>query len=144
MVEGANLAAVFDDLQLRTLRAALDRLIPADDFPGAWEAGCGDYILGQLSGQLALLVPVYIAGIDGLEAEAQAEFGQSFAGLSGEEQDIILRRVEAGDTAAEWRTPARSFFSMIASHAAEGYYADPGQGGNRDRLAWKMVGFNGR
>lgn len=26
------------------LRAFLDRVIPADDFPGASEAGCGEYL----------------------------------------------------------------------------------------------------
>ena len=25
----------------------------------------------------------------------------------------------------------------------EGYYADPGNGGNRDGIAWQMIGFTG-
>jgi hypothetical protein len=26
-------------------------------------------------------------------------------------------------------------------HSAEGFYSDPGNGGNRDNIAWKMIGF---
>jgi hypothetical protein len=135
---------LFDPTQQRTLQAALDRLIPKDDYPGAWEAGCGDYICGQLNGQLAHLAPTYQAGLDGLEAEAQAEFAQPFADLSADQQDVLLGRVEEGSVRVEWDTPPRVFFSMLVNHTAEGYYADPAQGGNRDRASWRMVGFNGR
>jgi len=31
------------------LRAVIDRIIPPDHFPGAWDAGAGAYILGQLA-----------------------------------------------------------------------------------------------
>ena len=31
--------------------------------------------------------------------------------------------------------------SRLVNHAAEGYYADPGQGGNRNRVSWRMIGF---
>jgi gluconate 2-dehydrogenase gamma chain len=135
---------LFDDLQQQTLRAALDRIIPEDDFPGAWDAGCADYIAGQLTGQLAHLLPIYHAGLDGLEAEARAAFAAGFAGLTSERQDALLERIEAGDARANWETDAKAFFSMLVGHAAEGYYADPAQAGNRDRASWRMVGFNGR
>jgi len=135
---------LFDDTQQSTLQAALDRIIPKDDYPGAWEAGCGDYIRGQLNGQLAHLAPTYQAGLDGLEAEARAEFTQSFSDLNPDQQITLLGRVEEGRVRVEWATPPRPFFSMLVNHTAEGYYADPAQGGNRDRTSWRMVGFNGR
>jgi len=135
---------LFNDLQLTTLRATLDRLIPADDFPGAWEVGCGEYVSRQLSGQLAHLLPDYRVGLDGLNAEAIAEFGGKFSELNTDQQDALLQRVESGQVRSEWLTPPAAFFSMLVNHAAEGYYADPGQGGNRDRISWKMMGFNGR
>jgi hypothetical protein len=138
------MSSLFDEHQMLTLRAALDRLIPEDAFPGAWNAGCGDYIFGQLNGQLAHLAPAYRAGLDGLEAEAQGEFAESFPRLNPDQQDALLARVEAGEVVAEWGFLPAQFFSMLASHAAEGYYADPAQGGNRDRIAWRMIGFNGR
>ena len=30
--------------QQETLRTLLDRIIPPDDYPGAWQSGVGDYL----------------------------------------------------------------------------------------------------
>jgi hypothetical protein len=134
----------FNDVQLNTLRAALDRIIPADDYPGAWDAGCGDYIARQLDGQLAHLLPTYRAGLEGLDAEASSRFERGFSQLRHDQQDSVLAQVEAGEVMAQWQTPPKQFFATLLNHAAEGYYADAGQGGNRNRISWQMVGFNGK
>lgn len=34
----------FNESQQRTLPAAVNRIIPADDYPSAWQAGVGDYL----------------------------------------------------------------------------------------------------
>ena len=133
-----------DENRMRTMHAALDRLIPADDYPGGWDAGCGSYIMEQLGGQLTHLLPMYIAGLDGIDAEASAEYAQRFADTDFERQDTLLRRIERGEVLASWQTDPKLFFAVLVSHAAEGYYANSAQGGNRDRVAWKMIGFNGR
>ncbi len=122
----------------------MNRVIPEDEHPGAWDAGCGDYLFRQLNGQLAHLHATYRAGLDGLDAEARAEFAQGFADLATDQQDGVLGRVETGSVSAAWTTPPQGFFTTLVNHTAEGYYADPGQGGNRDRVSWQMVGFNGR
>ncbi len=138
------MSAHFDAVQERTLHAALNRIIPEDAYPGAWEAGCGDYIRAQLDGQLSHLLSIYRNGLDGLDAEAQREFAQSFEALSAEQQDSLLKRIETDDVFAEWRCSPKAFFSTLVFHAAEGYYADPAQGGNRDRISWRMIGFHGK
>jgi hypothetical protein len=33
---------------------------------------------------------------------------------------------------------------MLAEHCAEGFYSDPGNGGNHSESAWKMIGFEVR
>ena len=38
--------------QQQTLRAAVDRIIPPDDYPGAWQSGVGDYLARQFEGDL--------------------------------------------------------------------------------------------
>lgn len=38
--------------QQHTLRAAVDRIIPADDYPGAWQCGVGDYLARQFESDL--------------------------------------------------------------------------------------------
>jgi hypothetical protein len=39
------------ELQQQTLRAAVHRIIPSDDYPDAWDAGIGDYLAGQFEGE---------------------------------------------------------------------------------------------
>lgn len=129
------------EFQLVALRALLDRIIPPDDFPGGWEAGVGEYLLRQLAGDLAPLRAAYAAGLSALDAEAQAAGAASFAAMPAGAQDALLARVEAGQVVAEWPVDPAGFFRMAAEHAAEGFYGDPGNGGNRDGVAWRMIGF---
>ena len=132
---------MLNDTQLATLRAALDRIIPADDFPGAWESGVGDYILRQLQGDLSSLLETYQAGLDGLDHEALAASSRPFAALSTEAQDALLARIDRSEAQVPWAIDAQSFFRMLCEHAAEGFYSDPGNGGNREQAAWRMIGF---
>ena len=133
---------VFTEIQMRTLQAALDRLIPADDYPGAWEAGVGDYIARQLDGDSRSLLPAYRIGLDALDAEAVTAYGQHFAVLYPARQDALLANLERGVTNTLWVTPAAGFISALIQHAAEGYYAEPAQGGNRGARSWAMIGFD--
>ena len=124
------------ELQTETLRAAVDRIIPADDAPSGWEAGVGDYFAHLLSREGRFLFPTR-QGLDALDAEARATEGLPLAALTPDAQDGLLRRVESGDVRADWPVPAADFFRRLVSQAMEGYYADPGNGGNRGEAAWK-------
>jgi hypothetical protein len=127
--------------QRATLRALVDRLIPADDFPGGWDAGVGDYLDRQFAGDLIDVVDLYRGGLDALDVEARTAADVSFAALAPEAQDELLRRVEAGEVAADWSVDPAEFFRAATEHAAEGYYGDPGNGGNRGEVSWRMIGF---
>ena len=132
---------MFDDAQLCCLRASLDAIIPADDYPGAWEAGVGDYLSRQLQGDLAELLPAYRAWLDGLDAEAKAVFNADFASLSDDQRIKLLSNIENGQVSATWSLDPGAFFRQVIEHCAEGYYSDPGNGGNRDGMAWRMIGY---
>lgn len=123
---------IFNNIQWQTLQAAVDRIIPADDYPSGWEAGVGNFFARLLEREPRFL-PVYQAGLDALETEAQTVAGGSFAGLRAEQQDALLARREAGDGAA--------FFRLLVEQTMEGFYADPGNGGNKDGVAWDMIGY---
>lgn len=56
------------EVQQQTLRAAVNRSIPPDDYPGALEAGVGHYLARQFEGDLAPKLYLYCDGLDGLEA----------------------------------------------------------------------------
>ncbi len=127
--------------QTATLRALIDRIIPADDDPGGWEAGVGDYLDRQFAGDLSHLLDLYRAGLDALELEAHTTAGRGFAELAPAAQDELLHRVEVGDVVADWPVDPAEFFRAATEHAAEGFYGDPGNGGNRDGVSWGMIGF---
>ena len=129
------------EAQRATLRALVDRLIPADDFPGGWDAGVGDYLDRQFGGDLSESVDLYRSGLDALEVEARAAAGVGFVALAPTAQDDLLRRVEVGDVATDWPVDPADFFRAATEHAAEGFYGDPGNGGNRDGVSWRMIGF---
>jgi gluconate 2-dehydrogenase gamma chain len=112
--------------ELLTLRAALDRIIPEDDFPSATELGCDDYIERLMHRQF-WLTDAYRAGLGLLDVLSAPK---RFCELDLAAQDAALIKLEGN-----------AFFDLVVQHAMEGYYSDPGNGGNRDGLAWKMVGF---
>jgi hypothetical protein len=134
---------LFTAPQLATLQALVDRIIPADEFPAGWEGGVAGYLARQLAGDLRHLRDSYRAGLDALDAEARAA-GAPFIELGPAAQDLLLERVERGVVATAWPLDPAGFFRMAVAHAAEGYYSDPGNGGNRDGVAWRMIGFEVR
>ncbi len=130
--------------QLAVLRAAVDRIIPPDDFPGGWDAGVGEYLLGQFGRDLRPLLTLYQGGLDALDAEAVALAGTGFAALDAPAQDALLARAEAGEVMTSWPVSPAVFLRVLVVHVMEGYYGDPGNEGNRDGASWKMIGFEVR
>ena len=122
----------------------MNRIIPQDDFPDAWEAGVGDYLARQFERDLRSQVETYHLGLEALEAESQALAGKGFTELDTSAQDVILSRLEAGQVTLSWLVDPTEFFHMVIEHVMEGYYSDPGNGGNRDSMAWRMIGFETR
>ena len=126
--------------QTAVLRAAMDRVIPPDDYPGAWDAGAGDYLLGQFDRDLAGLVERIVRGSTRSTRRRWPWAARAFPELDAVAQDALLARIEAGEVSAEL---ARCF-ALLVAHTMEGYYSDPGNGGNRDAVAWRMIGFEVR
>jgi gluconate 2-dehydrogenase gamma chain len=124
-----------------TLRAVVDRLIPPDDFPGAYDAGVCDYLEQLLRTDLAEHADFFRAGIDAIDAEAIAQFEQPFADLDPSEQTSTLTAIESGAVKTPWPIPPSRFFEMLVCTTAEGYYSEPQQGGNRGAVSWAMTGF---
>lgn len=132
---------MFTSRQNLNLRALLDRLIPPDEDPGAWDAGVGDYLARQFAADLRDYVLIYQVALDALDAEARAAGAPGFAEMPPNSQDALLRRVEAGQVSTAWPIDPARFFQAAVEHAVEGYYSDPGNGGNRDETSWRMIGF---
>jgi len=115
------------------LRAVVDRIIPADSDPGALDLGTDAFVLAALAGDAAALLPQIATGLTSLDAEAQRRHGVAFAALPPQFRDELLGEIEQ----APW-------FVALAELTAEGFYADPANGGNRDARSWAMIGYEHR
>jgi gluconate 2-dehydrogenase gamma chain len=184
-------AKFFDAHQRATIEAAMARIIPTDDQPGAKEAGTVEFVDRYLSGlefvyakpdgsgfeklegkraqawqqRVEILRAKYVEGIKELDRRSQSRFAADFVQLATEQQDVILYdmerpalQVEAKLTEAQvvagfapvepalQQTNAEielDFFPLLALHTRQGFYADPIYGGNKDRVGWKLIGFEG-
>ena len=126
------------------MRAVLDRLIPAgvrDGAPGAREARVLTYVdRHMLEPQLQKYAKLVHHALLVLDRLAGREADMPFHALGGAEQDELLGRFQVGRVPG--RFPAPRFFAMVHSLALEGFFGDPRQGGNHDRVAWRAIGFD--
>jgi hypothetical protein len=70
-------------MSLETLRAVLDRLIAADEYPSATDAGVLEYLLRHGEGDLASGWQRLQTGLQDLDVEARSRCGSPFASLGG-------------------------------------------------------------
>lgn len=119
--------------EARELEAVAAQIIPTDETPGAREAGViyfMDKALGTFGSQF--LGPVRGGLPDLLKtAHAKNPAVRGFAELSSEQQMEVLRSME--------QTP---FFGAVRFLTVAGMFGDPSYGGNRDRLGWRLLGFD--
>ncbi|HEU5132957.1 MAG TPA: gluconate 2-dehydrogenase subunit 3 family protein, partial [Pyrinomonadaceae bacterium] len=83
----------------------------------------------------------FMTGLDSIELEGRARFGEPFASLNPAQQSITLEAIQRGDVLTSWQISPQRFFAMLVCTTAEGYYSDPQQGGNRGAVSWTMTGF---
>ena len=147
--------------------AAVDTLIPADELsPSGSECGVAVFIDRQLGsawgggaktyrggpfhkgkpeqGYQLSLTPreFFAAGITAANAWTRQTYGRDFDLLPAAERVQALTAMEDGR--AEFRDfNSRAFFNQLLAITMQGFFADPIYGGNRNKVAWKMIGFPG-
>ncbi|MEZ4673674.1 MAG: gluconate 2-dehydrogenase subunit 3 family protein [Caldilineaceae bacterium] len=127
--------------QLATLRAVVNCLIPADEFPAGWDGGVAGYLTTHWQGDLARFVPLLTSGLAALDAEAQRRYQQPFAELSIATQEVLLHEIDQNVSREGWPVNPQQWLETVTNLAAEGYYSNPENGGNPDARSWQMVGF---
>ena len=115
----------------RLVAAVLDRIVPADADPSAVGFGAEPYVSKWLAVE-AVGGPVR-AGLEALAATARQQHGAAFEDLGADTQDALLQAIED-----------EAWFATLVRLTAEGVYADPDNGGNRDAASWRMVGYEHR
>jgi choline dehydrogenase-like flavoprotein len=78
---------------------------------------------------------VITPGLALLDTEAETRHGQPIASLDAEAQGQLLDALDAGDTTAEWPTPASVFLGAVSALAAERYWATPSP-------AWDAISYD--
>jgi len=131
---------MFTTHQRATLRAAMDRIVPEDEFPSASQAGGMNFIDQLFATDLAQRVPDLQRLLDRIETTAiTSHTGQSFEVLNTEQQDALLSSfTESPDR------DMRSLFNWFVDLVTESFYADPANGGNANAVSWKMIGYEPR
>ncbi len=76
----------------------------------------------------------YRAGLADGDAFSREQFGPAYADLTPAQQDIILARL---------RSQRRPFYLLLVNHVIEGMLCAPEYGGNRARIGWELIGFDG-
>ncbi len=156
----------FNAEEVLFIEAACERLIPADESgPGALGAGVPNYLDKQLGGAWGAGERLYRSGpwqagtptqgyqlpftpaelfhasLRAINRDLEAH-GTPFHAMAGDAQDAYLKSLESGGQDLDG-VPSAVFFDMLLRMTVEGFFADPVYGGNRDMVAWRMIGFPG-
>jgi len=125
------------------VEAVCERIVPADQDPGATQAGVANFIDRQLVGHLQRWQSAYREGIAGVDQTSLALTGKRFVDLPAGKQTEVLTALGEGSAPGEvWkRRSPQEFVALIVSHTMQGFYGDPRHGGNRDGVSWKMLGL---
>jgi len=149
-----------------TIEAFVDRLIPPDpQTPGGKDAGCAVFIDRQLAGPYGSFEGLYNEGpfhqgtaqqgpqspvtpkqhyrdsLAALDRHCRQALGAPFAQLPDQRKDEVIKGLEDGSIKLDGA--GGSFFKLILNDTQQGFLADPIYGGNKDMVAWKMIGFPG-
>ncbi|MBV9794124.1 MAG: GMC family oxidoreductase N-terminal domain-containing protein [Actinobacteria bacterium] len=116
----------------------VDRIVPADDFPSAAQAGvAGRLAEGAGGANRALWAGLLGPGFAALAAELGAELGgRDLDGVTDEELDQLLERLSRGETGSGWAVGAEEFWAELVRVTAEQYYGSSGAAG------WALVGYS--
>ena len=125
----------FTAAEAADVEAVAAQIIPTDHSPGAREAGVVYFIdraLGTFYSQLASDYRAQLAAFQSACRERHPAV-RSFASLRSEQQVAYLQGID--------QTP---FFTTTRVFTLLGMFALPEYGGNRERVGWKLIGFEDR
>ena len=116
-------------------------LIPADDFPGAKEAGVINFLDRQLVGYHRRFQNFYRTGLANTRESCNQQFGICFNDLAEEKKNLFLRSMEENKVPGEiWKDlPSSDFFNLFLEHTMQGFYGSPRHGGNKDYASYRML-----
>lgn len=125
---------VFSAADASLIESICEQVIPADQDPGARQAGVLYYIDRQLSGALRRFTSVYRERLPSFRAVCRERMNGDFEHLSFDRQTEFLKSLET-----DGPDDLRIFFQLVIDHTMQGFYGSPKHGGNRDEVSWRML-----
>jgi hypothetical protein len=137
--------------EVAQLEALFARLLPADrarGVPGAVDVGAGRFVDLLLARDDAVYVEIsawrklYPTALAALTAYSEQTHGKPLTELSDDQVNDILGHLEKGTLPglpSALNQP--TLFKTLLRHCIQGCFADPRWGGNKDRLAWRWIGY---
>jgi gluconate 2-dehydrogenase gamma chain len=124
-----------DAVMAAELDAITSQIIPSTDGPGAHEAGIVYFIDRALATFDSDLRESYRTGMASVQQKRKELFpdSASVAALKSEQQIQLIHAIEKTD-----------FFELLRTHTLYGFLGNPSYGGNRDKVGWKLIGFEDR
>jgi gluconate 2-dehydrogenase gamma chain len=122
----------FTAQQAADYEAFASQIIPTDETPGAKEANVVrfvDFALTEIEPQNKR---DFAKALDALNAQARKTAPQaaSFAALTSAQQVEVMKAIEKSED-----------FSILKSYVVIGFFGSPSDGGNKDKIGWKLIGF---
>lgn len=123
----------FTKAQADALTAVTEQMIPADDLPGATEAGVVEYIDRQTAEGKphAGMLDGIRKWLDELDALCAKENNTPFAKLAWDAQTAVLKKLEKSQG-----------FQTVLTLTNQGYFGSPVFGGNRNYPGYHLVGLD--
>jgi gluconate 2-dehydrogenase gamma chain len=154
-------------LEAAFVEAFVDVLVPADELtPSGTDLGLATFIDRQLAGawgkgdrlyqqgpwaqgapgqgyQLPLTPAEFFrAGIAEVNRHCKQEYGKEFDRLSPADKQKVLESLDKNAIALD-HLSGKQFFEVAYQATMEGLFGDPIYGGNKNKAAWKMIGYPG-
>jgi hypothetical protein len=130
-----------------------EMIIPADDTPGAKQAGVAEFIDFMVANRVPVstkedmrssrdairageeIQEQFLAGLDWLNARSKSQFGDQFLKCSGEQQNSLLEELAYKSKYQPATESGREFFRLMRDYTVVGYYTT--------RIGLETLGYPG-
>jgi gluconate 2-dehydrogenase gamma chain len=130
----------FTEEEAACLIALCEQLIPADEYPGATDAGVIHFIDRQAKLRFPGEQVLFKNGVASLQAWCKATHHRLFENLDAPAQIAIMQLMEKDEIKSDlWDVSPKEFFNKLLARTMQGFYGSPRHGGNKDYASFKML-----
>jgi gluconate 2-dehydrogenase gamma chain len=130
----------FSPQQFRLVEHLAEMIIPADETPGAKQAGVAEFIDFMLANRVSVSAPYdaqssedllrqgnevqeqFITGLAWINARSKSEFGHTFLDCTSEQQNNFLEELAYKAKFKPTTEEGREFFQLLRDYTVVGYY----------------------